>query len=234
MSCPPPGQSLQTHTTMNSQKTNLIGYIAVVIVIGLILGAILFGSFKSAVVGSTNNSGTGVTVPANTTLVNGYQTPNPSTFDYLVSRGYLVAQNLLGLGNGTSVVTNIQSQRMTMGTTGATGLGTTTPCAFQNVNATSTIVSLSFNITVGTSTAATFAIGTTTTNSAFATSTSIASPGVAASAQRSFNWDGSNDNSELAPNQWVVFGTTGTITGVTGSNGYVFGGTCQMVVQTIN
>lgn len=215
-------------------KENIIGIIAVV---ALIVGFIgwthptIPQSF-----GTTNNGGTFVApgtviVAANTTLLDGYQTPNPSVFDYVVSRGYLVAQNMFGLGNGTSVVTNQQAVRQLL------TAATTTPCALQNpFSATSTIPDgVTLNITTATSSAGTITFATSTT--AFATTTTIQSNVVLpASTQATYSIPtATNGGTIVGPGGWIVIGVAGiSTTQGNVNNGFTYGGSCQATFQSAN
>ncbi len=209
---------------MQNLKTNIIAGIAI---LGCILGLIGVFHKPSQSFGGINNGGSagsaaGVTISANTTLPNGYQTPNPSTFDYLVSRGFLIAQGIFGYGNGTSVPTYQQVNRMVLNT------ATSTPCALQNpFNATSTMIDgIVFNVSVSTSSAGTLDFATST--SAFATTSLFSTIAAAANTQGTYTAL-PNSGFTVAPNGWVVVGVHGTSLG-----GYSYGGSCQATFQTIN
>ena len=211
----------------NNLKINIIAAVAVIALVFSFIG--LFGHSSTPVsagnFGSTNNGGTAVTIPANTTLPNGYQTPNPTTLDYIVSRGFLIAQNIFALGNGTSVPTYQQAIRMSLVST-----ATTTPCAIQNpLNATSSITNFALNITTASTTAGTFVVGTSTT--AFATTTTmLTAQVVGANAFGTLTWEGGVNNTVIGPNQWIVVGVQGT----NGTAGFIYGGNCQATFQSVN
>lgn len=105
---------------------------------------------------------------------------------------------------------------------------TTTPCSMQAPSATSTLQFASWQITVGTSTAATIDLGTSTTR--YATSTNlVAAKSVASGAQGYAYWSplgGSVDDAKMAPNTWVNVKTAGA-----GLSGYTYTGTCEAVFQ---
>lgn len=214
-------------------KENIIGGIAV---LALIVGFIgLSHSSSQLAVGTTNNGGTAVnpgnvTVAAGTQLIDGYITPNPSTFDYLVSRGYLIAQNMFGMGNGTSVPSNSQAVRQLL------TAATTTPCALQNpFSATSTIESVILNITTATSTTGTITFATSTT--AYATTTTIQSNVTApANEQETYNIpSATNGGTIIGPGAFVVVGVAGiSTTQGNVNNGFTYGGSCQATFQSAN
>ena len=101
---------------------------------------------------------------------------------------------------------------------------TTTLCALISPNATSTLQYTSFQITTGTSTAATIDIGTSTTP--YATTTNlVAATSIASGAQGLAFWmptQGTSQNSIMSPNTYVVVKTAGA-----GLAGYTYGGKCQ-------
>lgn len=104
---------------------------------------------------------------------------------------------------------------------------TTTLCAMRApTSATSTLQSTSFQIVVGTSSAATIDIGTSTT--AFSTTTNlVAARSVASGAQGYAYWSpvgGSVDDAKMSPGEYVVVKTAGA-----GSSGYTYTGFCQAV-----
>lgn len=107
---------------------------------------------------------------------------------------------------------------------------TTTPCAILSPISTSTLLSATWQITVGTSTAATLDIGTSTT--AFSTTTNlVAAKSVAANAQGYATWKpvgGSVDDSIMSPSRYVVVKTAGA-----GLGGYTYTGTCQAVFEVL-
>lgn len=212
-------------TTMNNTKTNIIGAIAVIALLGVLLLAAKPTSAPTTQLGGTVT--TAVVPAAGSALTDGTILPNPSTFDYLVSRTYLSAQNAFGLGNSTSVPTNFEATRASLTS------GTSTPCALLNpLNATSTITNFVMNITTATSSAIIWAVGTSTT--AYATTTSMESVSVGAGKQSTISWDGGINNTVIGPGQYVVVGSDSGTTPATGAfaTGIVIGGSCQAVFQT--
>lgn len=102
---------------------------------------------------------------------------------------------------------------------------TTTLCAFMSPSATTSLQFASFQITTGTTTAATIDIGTSTT--AFSTTTNLVSAkSIASGGQGYVKWmpvGGSVDDNTLAPNTYVVVKTAGA-----GLGGYTYGGKCKV------
>lgn len=192
---------------MNNKKVNIIGAIAAVALLG-----VAWLLFVPA------NSPTEVTPTpiAGNTATNGTQAnlPNATNYDYLVAR------LALGFGTNTSNV-NMLAQRMTLVS------GTSTPCAIQNpFNATSTVLTVSMNITTATSSAISWAVGSSTT--AFATSSNMESIAVAAGSQYTLTWDPGNNNAVLAPRAWIVIGAdTATLPGTGAFNSIILAGSCQ-------
>ena len=107
---------------------------------------------------------------------------------------------------------------------------TTTICAMRAPAATSTLEVASFQITTGTSTAATIDLATSTT--AFATTTNlITAKSISSGAQGYAYWHpvgGSINDATLAPSEWVVVKTAGA-----GLGGYTYGGNCQAVFKVL-
>ena len=105
---------------------------------------------------------------------------------------------------------------------------TTTPCSMRAPAATTTLAFAGWQITTGTSTAATIDLGTSTT--AYSTTTNlVAAKSIAASAQGYAYWrpaGGSTDNAKMSPSEWVVVKTAGA-----GLSGYTYKGTCTAVFQ---
>ena len=207
----------------NNLKTNVIGAIAI---LALIFGFISLVKGPSTSFGTVNNGGTAsnasaIIIPANTTLPDGYQTPNPSVFDYLLSRGLLMAQNVFGMGNGTAVPTYQQVNRMIL------TAATTTPCALQNpFSATSTIPDgVTFNITTSTSTAGTLTFATST--SAYATTSTFSTQTAGANLDGTYTANGSGPV-VVAGNGWIVVGVAGA------PYPFTYGGSCQATFQTAN
>lgn len=107
---------------------------------------------------------------------------------------------------------------------------TTTPCSIQSPAATSTLVTASWQITTGTSTAATIDLGTSTTR--YSTTTNlVAAKSVGSGARGDANWTsaggGVNDN-VMSPSTWVVVKTAGA-----GLGGYTYSGRCAAVFQEL-
>lgn len=200
-------------------KTGIIAAIVALIVAG---GTWLALPAKTPAVGAANFGNTSI---------DGSQSnlPNPSNFDYLVAR------LVIGLGTNTSVSAtgagniNIAGQRMLLAS------GTSTVCAIQNpLNATSSILNVSMNITTATSSAITWGLGTSTTQ--FATSTSMETAAIAASNQGTITWDPGINNAIIGPGQWFNIGPAAGTAGNTGafSNGVVLVGSCQITLQSAN
>jgi hypothetical protein len=105
---------------------------------------------------------------------------------------------------------------------------TTTPCALQTPTTATTTLADGFTlaITTATSSAGTFAIGTSTT--AFATSTSLASQPLAANALNTFVITPGSNLGILAPGTWITVGVSGV------SYGYTYGGACTAVLRSVN
>lgn len=104
---------------------------------------------------------------------------------------------------------------------------TTTLCSMRApANATSTLHFASFQIVLGTSTAATIDIGTSTAG--FATTTNlVAAKSIASGAQGYSYWSpagGSVDDAKMAPGDYVVVKTAGA-----GLSGYTYRGFCQSI-----
>lgn len=204
-----------------TKQNILIGAIAVIALFVLVRTFLVSSSTITAGAFTPSN---GINMPAGTALSNGYVLPNPTTYDYLVSRTYMVAQGIFGYGNGTSVNTNEQIVRQTL------VAATTTPCSIQNpLNATSTYSS-TLNATVATSSAGIFDVGTSTT--AFATSSLGSAQTIAANTQGTLSYAGSSGSGGniIGPLGWVVYGmNTGSV-----SYGYTYGGTCQATFKSAN
>lgn len=104
---------------------------------------------------------------------------------------------------------------------------TTTICSMRApTNATSTLHFASFQIVVGTSTAASIDIGTSTAG--FATTTNlVAAKSIASGAQGYSYWSpagGTVNDAKMAPGEYVVVKTAGA-----GLSGYTYGGSCQAI-----
>lgn len=159
-----------------------------------------------------------------TTSIDGSQAnlPNPSNGDYVVARVALGIGTALTNSNTGSGNVVEEAQRM------AIVSASTTPCAILNpFNATSTVMNFVMNVTTATSTGTSFAIGTSTT--AFATTTSMETAGLASNAQGTITWDPGLNNSVIGPGQYVVAGNA------TGQVFYPFavGGFCQATFQSV-
>lgn len=196
---------------------NIITSAVVALVVAFGLWCVL--PAKTPVVGATNFGNTSI---------DGSQSnlPNPSNYDYLVARlalglGTNISNSNTGVGN-----INVAGQKMNLVS------GTSTPCAIQNpLNATSTISSVSMNITVATSSAITWSVGSSTT--AFATTSNMETVAVAAGAQQTITWDPGADNAQIAPRDWVVIGASGATAAGTGAfTSIILGGTCQIVLNS--
>lgn len=211
---------------MNNIKTNIIGAVAILAFLGV---AFLFADRPASSPQSFGGTpSTTVVPPAGAALSDGTILPNPTTYDYLVSRVYLSAQNAFGLGNSTSVPTNYEAIRMSLTS------ATSTPCALLNpLNATSTITSFSMNVTTATSSAITWDVGTSTTQ--YATSTSMLNAvSIGASQQFTMTWDGGTNNSLIGPGKYIVVGPDAATLAATGAfNSIVIGGSCQATFQTV-
>lgn len=86
---------------------------------------------------------------------------------------------------------------------------TTTPCAIQSPNATTTLMSAALLETVSSTTASTITLATSTT--AFATTSLITTINIGAGAQGELTWDAGANNSTVSPSTWVVFGQSGAV-----------------------
>lgn len=212
---------------MNNIKTYIVGAIAV---LALVLAGAALTRPASSGGGVSFGAIPSVNAPAaNTVLPNGQLLPNPSNFDYLVARLYFYVDGALGLGNGTSVPTNIQVVRALL------TAATTTPCALRSpfTTATSTITSFTLNVTTGTSSASQLIFATSSTP--YATTSMLMTATIPASAQASFVSSGVATSSQLGsvvvPGGYAVIGTgAGSAVGY----GYTYGGSCSATFQTIN
>lgn len=107
---------------------------------------------------------------------------------------------------------------------------TTTLCAVKNpFSATSTVAALDWEITTGTSTAATIVANVST--GAYASSTTsnfVDATSVASGAQDSTFWNNSGDDSDavVGPGEWVLVQTEGA-----GLGGYTYDGNVQVVFR---
>lgn len=110
---------------------------------------------------------------------------------------------------------------------------TTTVCALGPF-ASSTIQKFAMTITSGTSSPATFIIGTTT--SPYATSTAanaiIASTTILANTQGTIRWTPSGNHGGIVPGEYLTVGTVGN-PGVS-YNYYTYGGSCQVLTSNDN
>lgn len=130
------------------------------------------------------------------------------------------------IGNGATSLADFSlnqvlatSTRVQLNPGFATNYASTTFCAILSPAATSSLTFADINVTSGTSTAFTLAVGTSSSNTAFSTTSSIGTLSVASSAQGSWTFDPTISNAILAPSQWIVVGETG--------GPLVIGGTCQ-------
>lgn len=105
----------------------------------------------------------------------------------------------------------------------------TTICAIQNVNATTTLEWYAFT-TTGSTTASSIVVGTTTT--AFGTSSTpfVTSQTFAANAQGTINFQGSSNNAIISPNQWITLGATN---GSASGPQFYASGLCSAQVRTV-
>lgn len=196
---------------MNTLKTIGISALVAVIVTGAIWLSL---PAKTPVVGANAVFGN--------TSVDGSQSnlPNPSNTDYDVARLALgLGTNLSNSNTGAGNVV-LEAQRM------ALVAATTTPCAIQNpFNATSTIQSVTVNVTTSTSTAASFQLATSTT--AFANTSPIFGATLAANQQGTFMTGETASTTGLGvvlpPTGWIVMTLTSANT---------LGGTCSALLQS--
>jgi len=105
--------------------------------------------------------------------------------------------------------------------------GTTTPCAIQSPNATTSLQSASALFTVASSTTNVITIATST--NAFATTSLGVTANIASGAQGTINFAGTNA-SVLAPSTWVVVGMAG---GLGGASLNVPVGVCTATFQVL-
>lgn len=196
---------------MNTLKT--IGISAIVALI-ITSGVWLMLPAKTPVVGANAVFGN--------TSVDGSQSnlPNPSNTDYDVARLALgLGTNLSNSNTGAGNVV-LEAQRM------ALVAATTTPCAIQNpFNATSTVQSVTVNVTTSTSTSASFQLATSTT--AFANTSPIFGATLAANQQGTFMTGETASSTGLGvvlpPSAWIVMTLTSANT---------LGGTCSAILQS--
>lgn len=99
---------------------------------------------------------------------------------------------------------------------------TTTICAIKSPSATSTLQFASWQIGLGTSTAATIDLATSTNPYSTTTPALVVGTSVASGAQASVSWDPAGTNGTLAPNTYVIAKTAGV-----GLGGYTYGGDCE-------
>lgn len=106
---------------------------------------------------------------------------------------------------------------------------TTTPCSIAGPSsATTSIMHFALTVTTGTSSAGTFAVGTSTTPYA-TSSTPFATFVIPANSQSTFSWDGGVNNDHLSPGTFIVGGmTNGSAVGY----GYTYTGTCSTILVT--
>lgn len=123
-----------------------------------------------------------------------------------------------GISNGGIFTTAVRSAALTQ--------ATTTPCAIQGPNATSTVASASLLLTVSSSTASVITIATGA--NAFATTTLLGSGSIAANAMGTIFAAGTSTQAVLAPSQWVVFGMSG------GIGTFSPTGVCEATFQVLN
>lgn len=164
---------------------------------------------------------------AGSTSASGTILPNPSVFDYLVSRTYLYFDKALGFGNSTATPINEQAARA------ATVATSSVLCAVQNpLNASSSIMHVSIFFTTAPTSTLSLVVGTTTFAQAqYATSSGMMTISVPVSAtSTSVDWDPGINNDGIAAGQWITFGVGG------GSSGVNFGGVgnCNALFITDN
>ena len=103
---------------------------------------------------------------------------------------------------------------------------TTSLCAIKSPAATTTLERIAWQITGGTTTAATIDIGTSTT--AYATTTNLVSATAVASGAQAYKYwtpvGGTVNDAMMSPNTWVNVMTAGA-----GLNGYTYTGKCEAV-----
>lgn len=101
---------------------------------------------------------------------------------------------------------------------------TTTLCAIKNPSAaTSTILGIAFQDTVGTSTSALVDVATSTNGfSTTTTSNLLVGQSIASNAQSTFSFDPTSNANIIGPNQFLIFKTQGA-----GVGGYTYTGTCE-------
>lgn len=146
------------------------------------------------------------------------------------------------IGPNSTGATGYTGYIATQGARIAATSGTTTPCAILNplgaslalgnaATATGTIQSFAFTVTAPTSTAVTWVVGTSTTP--YATSSSMTTVTVAAGTQSTITYDGTSNNNVISPGQYIVVGTGGGTGGVgVNTGGVIFGGFCQVVIES--
>lgn len=111
----------------------------------------------------------------------------------------------------------------------ALSVATTTPCAFQAPNATSSMYT-TFQVTTSTSTTVTLNLATSTT--AFATTTPINTFSIASGATASFNQPATTTAASImAPNTWIVWGATGFIPNSVDQTKFL--GTCSAIFTVL-
>lgn len=166
----------------------------------------------------------------------GAVTPSTTTASYATeSTGapIFVLGNALTGPNSTGA-TNYTGYIATQGYRQTATSGTTTPCAILNpFTGTSTIESFSFNETTATSSAVSWVLGTSTT--AYATSSSLMSSAIAASAQGTLSYLPVTNGNIVGPGLYVLLGTGLGTANTVGPNtgGVVMAGTCSAVFQSI-
>ena len=194
--------------------------LAGVVVVATVLGVSYVGKPNVSV--TTPTPVVNVSVPEQKTPVVNVQAPNVSVPAPIVN---VPKQVQFGAVSGPDTyfpyVANNNSRVWTVRSTFTAA--TTTPCSLRAPAATTTLIFAGWQITTGTSTAATIDLGTSTT--AFSTTTNkVAAKSIAANAQGYAVWTpagGGVDDNKMAPNEYVVVKTAGA-----GLSGYTYQGTC--------
>lgn len=173
------------------------------------IGVVILG-MKSVPEGSLATSFgavSGTNAPAaNTTLINGYQTPNPTVLDYTIARGFMYTDKALGFGNSTGVTILQQAVRQ------AIVPGSSTICSLQNPFTSTSTYEFTFRISSTSANANVFILAAAATSTVATTSTA----GLLAT---------NNGSVTLAANTTLTWGTQGTtssaVSGVVPGSGYL-------------
>lgn len=207
--------------------------IATIAVLGVILGVWALSrpmsSVSSGQFGTTNSNGgiSNTNAPAaNTSLVNGVLLPNPSVYDYLVSRVFLYTDNALGFGNATKIPTLQQGNRV------AITASSSIVCSFQNPNTTATST-FEFSTTIASTSANAGSLVVGTASTSLATTTAYGTLALAAGAQLTWGTEGTTttgNRGTVPPSGWLNLG------GVAGSQTMLaqLGGACNVIWTSTN